>query len=153
VRLGLILPKELPGFGLDCIKPADLIAEEQGVHLAKWYDDRRGADGSGGRIGPAHAAGFGVECVDGSTGAAGEQVISDHGGWGEGVHIAFKAEDPLEFQLSEVGGGEAARRLITRVGLVGTPAVPVFWRRNGDGDRPVGALVDLGRRRADVWNP
>ena len=94
--------------------------------LTEGGDGDCGAHGGGGLVHPLEATGVGAQGLDGSAGAAYEDLSADDGGLRVGGDIAFEGKGPFEFQALDLidaesgyGGG-----LEAGVGDGGAPAIP-----------------------------
>ena len=96
------------------------------------------------------AAGPGIECIDASAGAAGENRAIEHRRRGEGGNVAGESEGPFELQVAHLADIDAGlfRGHVTRIVERRAPAIPVARGRAGNGSVTGGAGVRECRRFA-----
>lgn len=74
---------------------------------------------------PINTAGGGVERIDDASLAAHEDASSHHSGLPYGSRVAGESDGPLDLQLGNVFGCETGLCLVTRVGRLHAPAIPI----------------------------
>src|SRR5579884_347609 len=121
-----VYPKLLACFGIERIKPTNLVAEQQRIACPVRHRKNSGANRPVRLKGPIHAACLRIEGLHNPARATHKKSALHHRRLSKRSHIVSKPKRPFQLEAGDLPDSESSliRGLITRIISTWTPPVP-----------------------------